>query len=94
MPAIVQKLSEPPRKAIYQDVLDAPSNMVAQIIGGELYLHARPADPHAWACVELLFEVKLRFGRSEGGDGLGDWVILYEPELHLGKDVLAPDIAA
>ena len=40
MLSIARKLPEPPRKATYQDVLDAPENMVAQIIDGELYLHA------------------------------------------------------
>ncbi len=33
--------------------------------------------------------------RFEGGDGPGGWVIVYEPELHLGArpDVLVPDLA-
>ena len=97
MVAHARKLPEPHRKATYQDVLDAPENMVAQLIDGELYLHARPADPHVWACEELRFEIKLRFGRTVEGDddghGQGEWAILSEPELRLGKDVLVPDIA-
>ena len=98
MLAIALKLPEPPRKANYQDVLDAPENMLAQIIDGELFLHARLADPHVFASGELCFGVKFRFGRdvsfdTDGGDGLGDWFILSEPELRLNEDVLAPDIA-
>ena len=97
MLAIARKLPEPSRKATYQDVLDAPENMVAQLIDGELYLHARPVDPHVWACEELRFEIKLRFGRVVKGDGNGhgprEWTILSEPELRLGEDVLVPDIA-
>ena len=95
MSALARKLPEPPRKATYQDVLDAPENMVAQLIDGELYLHARPADPHVWACVKLLGEMEMKFARDPFGDGdePGEWAIMPEPELRLGKDVLVPDIA-
>ena len=97
MLSIAQKLPEPPRKATYQDVLDAPENMVAQLIDGELYLHARPVDPHVWAGWKLSIQIEHRYGgnfdRDSDGDGPGDWVILPEPELRLGKDVLVPDIA-
>ena len=99
MLSIARKLPEPPRKATYQDVLDAPENMVAQLIDGELYLHARPADPHVWAGWKLSIQIELRYGGSldsdsEGdGHGHGEWAILPEPELRLGKDVLVPDIA-
>ena len=41
-----RKLPESHRKATYQDVLDASENMVAQLIDGKQYLHARPAGPH------------------------------------------------
>ena len=96
MPRIAEKLPELRRKANYQDVLNAPPNMVAQIIHGKLYLHARPVGPHIWAGAELCGELRSRFARrrsGEGKNGLGDWVILPEPELRLGKDVLVPDIA-
>ena len=101
MPALARKLQEPPRKATYQDVLDAPENMVAQLIDGELYLHARPAIPHVWASGKLYYEIEHRYGRNIGGDsngesdgdGPGEWAIMIEPELRLSKDVLVPDIA-
>ena len=95
MPALAGKFPEPPRKATYQDVLDAPENMVAQLIDGELYLHARPVEPHVWAYVKLLGELEMKFARDPDGDGdePGEWVILPEQELRLGKDVLVPDIA-
>ncbi len=32
----------PRRRATYQDVVDAPANMVAQILDGELVLMPRP----------------------------------------------------
>ncbi len=36
----------PRRPATYQDVLDAPANMVAELVGGALHLHPRPAPRH------------------------------------------------
>ena len=57
-----RKLPESPRKATYQDVLDAPENMVAQLIDGKQYLHARPAGPHDRAGMKLCFQIELRYG--------------------------------
>ena len=99
MLALARKLSEPPGKANYQDVLDAPENMVARLIDGELYLHARPAEPHVRASGKLHYAIEHRYGSSidggsdRDGDGPGEWAILSEPELRLSKDVLVPDIA-
>ena len=36
-------------RATYQDVIDSPENMVAELIDGELYLSPRPKSPHAHA---------------------------------------------
>ena len=77
--------------ATYQDVLDAPPNMVAELIRGALHLHPRPVPRHAWAGSSLGGELHNPFHR--GRDGPGGWIILYEPELHLGDDVLVPDWA-
>ena len=95
VPAFARKLLEPPRKATYQDILDAPDNMVAEIIHGELYLSARPADPHVWAYAKLHGEIEMKFARDPDGDGdvPAEWAILPEPELRLGQDVLVPDSA-
>ncbi len=79
------------RRATYQDVLDAPPHMVAEIIDGELRLHPRPAKPHAAAASALGGELVPPFGRGRGGPG--GWLILDEPELHLGDDVIVPDLA-
>ncbi len=79
------------RRATYQDVLDAPPNKVAEIIDGELELSPRPAAPHSAASSALGAELTLPFGRGRGGPG--GWIILDEPELHLGENVLVPDIA-
>ena len=79
------------RRATYEDVLAAPRHVVAEIIDGELRLNPRPASPHAVASSRLGEELGPPFGRSKGGPG--GWVILDEPELHLGADIVVPDLA-
>lgn len=78
------------RKATYADVLAAPEHLVAELLGDELYLQPRPAIPHAAAASALGEELGPPFKRGKGGPG--GWIILDEPELHLGPDVLVPDI--
>src|SRR5687768_1083960 len=81
------------RRATYQDVLDAPERVIAQIVDGELGLSPRPRPAHADAIGGLMSEVGPRFSRrSPGGRGPGGWLILVEPELHLDEDVLVPDL--
>ena len=83
-----------PRPATYQDVLDAPPHMIAQIVHGALHLQPRPAFPHSQAHSALQAEIASAFGRRRGGPaGPGGWRILFEPELHLGEEVLVPDVA-
>ncbi len=79
-------------EATYQDVLDAPDNVVAELIGGRLYTQARPRVRHGAFASRLLGVLV-----SEVEDGLGvsgGWRIIGEPELRLGEDVLVPDLAA
>jgi Uma2 family endonuclease len=64
---------------------------VAEIIGGELFTSPRPAVPHAIASGGLGADLIGAFDRGRGGPG--GWWILIEPELHLGDDVLVPDLA-
>lgn len=80
-----------PRPATYQDVLDAPPHMVAEIVHGALHLHPRPASPHARASSALGGRIGGPF--DFGDDGPGGWWIMDEPELHFGSDVLVPDLA-
>lgn len=84
----------PPAKgapATYQDVLDAPPHMVAEVLHGALYTHPRPAMPHAWASSGLGSKLGEPFNFGRGGPG--GWWIVDEPELHLGEDVVVPDLA-
>lgn len=78
-------------QATYQDVLDAPPNMVAELVHGALHLQPRPAARHGLAASFLGGEIVGPFGRGRGGPG--GWWIIDEPELHLGENVLVPDLA-
>jgi Uma2 family endonuclease len=85
-------MNEPARRiATYEDVLAAPEHMVAEVIDGELHLHPRPALPHAAAASVLGEELGPPFKRGKGGPG--GWITLDQPELHLGADILVPDLA-
>ena len=79
------------RRATYEDVLNAPEHMVAEIIDGELSLMPRPAKPHAAAATALGEELGPPFKR--GRNGPGGWIIVFEPEIHMGADVFVPDLA-
>ncbi len=79
------------RRATYQDVLDAPEQLVAEIIGGELRLSPRPGGPHTAVASMLGYVLGPPF--HIGNSGPGGWIILDEPELHLGEDVVVPDLA-
>jgi len=71
-----------------------PEQMVAEIIDGELYASPRPASPHARAASAVGGQLWGPFDRPPGGsEGPGGWWILVEPELHLGPDVMVPDLA-
>ena len=78
-------------RATYQDVLDAPPHMVAEIVDGTLYTHPRPRVSHATASTGLGGFISQTFQYGRGGPG--GWWILFEPELHLGDDIVVPDIA-
>jgi Uma2 family endonuclease len=77
------------KNATYDDLYDVPEHYVAEIFDGELYASPRPALPHAHAASVLGAKLGEPFHRS----GPGGWVILDAPELHLGNDVLVPDLA-
>jgi Uma2 family endonuclease len=79
------------KRATYEDLAAVPDGKVAEIINGELIVHPRPASPHAVSASVLGIELGGPF--HIGRNGPGGWVILDEPELHLGEDVLVPDVA-
>lgn len=85
-------MKKPPKKpATYEDLVALPETMVGEIIDGELIASPRPAFGHARVASVLGAELGGPFDRGRGGPG--GWWILDEVELHLGRDVLVPDIA-
>jgi Uma2 family endonuclease len=85
-------MGEPARtRATYDDVKAAPPHRIAELVDGVLYTHARPAGPHALVSSVLGEELGPPFRRGRGGPG--GWIFIDEPELHLGEDVLVPDMA-
>jgi len=77
--------------ATYDDLLALPDHVVGEIIAGELHAQPRPRIRHARASTALGEELGQPYGRGRGGPG--GWIFLDEPELHLGADVLVPDLA-
>jgi Uma2 family endonuclease len=75
----------------YEDLCALPANLVGEIVGGVLHASPRPAFPHAAATTALSGELGPPFKRGKGGPG--GWVVLYEPEVHLGEDIVVPDLA-
>lgn len=79
------------RRATYEDLLNVPDHLIAELLGGELYTTPRPAVRHAIAASALGSELGGPFHQGRGGPG--GWWILHEPELHLGPEVVVPDLA-
>lgn len=79
------------RPATYDDLVELPDNLVAEIVDGELHASPRPAPRHAVAETGIgsLLGPPFHYGRG----GPGGWWILSEPELHAGDNVVVPDFA-
>jgi Uma2 family endonuclease len=87
-----QAAAKPTRcPATYADLLAVPEPLVAEILFGELVTHPRPAPRHAHAALRLGTILSGPF--DLGVNGPGGWVLLGEPELHLGEHVVVPDFA-
>ncbi len=77
--------------ATYADLEALPPHLVGELVAGRLIASPRPTPQHARASSALggVLGPPFFFGRG----GPGGWWILDEPELHLGADVLVPDLA-
>jgi Uma2 family endonuclease len=85
-------MAETARKpATYEDVLNAPEHLVAEVVDGDLFTSPRPASRHARTASGLGGKLVPPFDHGDGGPG--GWWIIFEPELHLGSDILVPDLA-
>ncbi|WP_043406452.1 Uma2 family endonuclease [Archangium violaceum] len=79
------------KPATYQDLCALPETVVGELVAGELVASPRPANRHAGATTTLVGELSGPFQWGRGGPG--GWWIFHEPELHLGSDILVPDLA-
>ncbi len=79
-----------PKLATYEDLFSIPPHHTGEIVGGVLHVSPRPALPHIRAATVVGEEIGPPFGRGKGGPG--GWVILDEPELHFGPDIVVPDL--
>jgi Uma2 family endonuclease len=79
------------REATYEDLLQVPPHLVAELLFGVLHTHPRPAPKHARTSSALGGTLFDPF--DTGRNGPGGWWILDEPELHLDQQVLVPDLA-
>lgn len=81
------------RPEVVEGYLAAPAHLVAEVLDGELSLLPRPRRQHARGSSRLGMILGAPFDLGAGGPG--GWVILDEPELHLGTkpDIVVPDLA-
>lgn len=80
-----------PKKATYDDLYTLPENMTGEIIAGELIATPRPSRKHVATTTLLTSRVVPPYQFGEGG-GPGGWIILVEPEVKLGEDIVVPDL--
>ena len=80
-----------PISATYADIEALPPHMVGEILFGSLVTQPRPARRHAAAASFLGGVLVPPFNFGSGGPG--GWIIIDEPELHLGPHVVVPDLS-
>ena len=79
------------RPVSYADIEALPEGIVGEIIEGELWTHPRPAPRHTLIASRLGVLLGTEFDQGMGGQG--GWIILDEPEIQLGANILVPDLA-
>ena len=85
-------MNEPARKrASYEDLYAIPENMVGEIIDGELIATPRPSRKHGYTASIVGSEIGPPYNMGRGGPG--GWIIIGEPEIALGDNILVPDLA-
>lgn len=80
------------RDSLYAELEALPDYVTGEIVAGELVVSPRPGLDHAEALSEAVGQLRRGVGRG-GPGGPRRWRILAEAELHLGDDVLVPDLA-
>lgn len=77
--------------ALYRELEALPVTMIGEILHGDLFASRRPRARHA-VVISLLLR-RLGDAFEEDRNGSGAWLIVTEPEVHLGGEVLVPDLA-
>ena len=77
--------------ATYEDLVAVPDRLIAEIIDGNLHVSPHPSAHHCLAQSSLIGVVGSFCNHAAAP--FGGWWILFQPELHLGDDVLVPDVA-
>ncbi len=76
-----------------EDVRRSPGHFVAEYLNGELAYRQRFSNRFVNAKSVIGMEIGFHFHGEGGAGGPGGWWILDEPELHLGNEVIVPDLA-
>ncbi len=77
--------------ATYGDILALGEDVHAEILGGELFIHASPSWRHGDASGSLMADLGKPFKRGDGGPG--GWWLLQETDIVLSTgDVVRPDL--
>jgi Uma2 family endonuclease len=79
------------RPATVRDLDDLPEDVIGQIVDGELIVHPRPDHPHVSVATRLTWMLVGPFDLELNGPG--GWVILAEPRILFGEQLLIPDLA-
>ncbi len=80
-------------RATAADLAALPEHVTGEIVDGALYAHPRPAVRHQASAARMGRVLGSAFDGAGDGDEPGGWILLPEVELHLGEDVLVPDIS-
>ncbi len=65
----VDEIVKSPPRTTYQDAVDAPPNMVAEVVDGRQFIHPRPASPLVVAHSSLAGYLNQTFQFGRGGHG-------------------------
>jgi Uma2 family endonuclease len=78
-------------QATYSVLNALPMGWVGEIVEDELVASPRPLAAQTRAA--FMLGVELREQLDQRRDGQGRWCFMRAPELHLGRDVMVPDLA-
>ena len=84
----MQTVTRPRGTATYQDIIDAPENLTAEVIYGTLRTHRTP--PPRYALARTILSARLVTGFDSGIGERGGWTLRSRIEVKFGDDFLVP----